>query len=708
MHSPGDAVTYICPMHPEVTQSEPGSCPKCGVALEATVISEQAEFQHELLDLRQRFWGSMVFAIPLFILTMLSHFTAIHVTLIPAWLQFTLATPVTLWGGWPFFKKAAASIWHRHLNMFSLIGLGTGIAYAYSTVVWLWPQWFPLSLSTSGKMANLYFEAAASITVLVLLGQVLELKARVRTQDSLKGLFSLMPKTASKILPDGKDEIVMLAQIQKNDLLRIHPGEKIPIDGVVMEGKSVVDESWLTGEAIPAVKAVGSWVAAGTVNQTGGFILRAERVGDQTLLAQVIQQVALAQRSCAPIQRLADKVSAYFVPFVIGVALMTFVAWSWLVPQQGMRYGLMAAISILIIACPCALGLATPLSIVVGMGRGARAGILIKDAQTLENAEKITRLLVDKTGTLTQGKPVVTAVIPTGDFTQAAILKIAASLERGSEHPLAAAILQAADEANLTLEKVIDFTVVNGQGVCGKIEDLRVALGNAELIQGLAIPVQLNKSIETLRKQANTILYVASGEQVMGLIAVADPIKETTPQALQLLREMGITIEMVTGDHLTTAQAIATVLGIEHISANVSPEQKGLLVKHYQSQGEVVAMAGDGINDAPALAQANVGIAMGTGTEIAMQNAGITLVKGDLLGIVRALQLSQQVMRNIRQNLFLAFVYNAICIPIAAGIFYPWMGFLLNPLLSATAMSLSSVSVIANALRLRRIKLAGT
>jgi len=658
-----------------------------------------------------RFWVSVVLSLPLLALVMgdmLSGQPLRHgiPSRLLAWLQLLLATPVVLWGGWPFFERGWASVVNRSLNMFTLIALGTGVAWAYSVVGAAVPGIFPASFRTHGGEVGLYFEAAAIITTLVLLGQVIELRARSQTSSAIRALLGLAPKTARRIRNDGTEEDVSLDQVQPGDRLRVRPGERIPVDGVVLEGTSAVDESMVTGEPIPVEKTSGSRVTGGTVNGTGGFVMRAERVGSETLLAQIVHMVSEAQRSRAPIQRLADTVSAYFVPTVVVVAEISAVVWGLAGPEPRMAYAIVNAVAVLIIACPCALGLATPMSIMVGTGRGAMAGVLIKNAEALEVLEKVDTLVVDKTGTLTEGKPRLVSIVTAPGHSEADLLRLAASLERGSEHPLAGAIVAGAEERRLTLSVAEDFRSATGKGVLGRVEGRRVALGNRRLMEDLGVSLgDLAKRADALRADGQTVMLVAVDGQAAGLVGVADPIKSSTPEALRLLRESGVRIVMLTGDSRATAEAVARKLGITEVEAEVLPEQKGAVIKRLEAEGRVVAMAGDGINDAPALAQAHVGIAMGTGTDVAMESAGVTLVKGDLRGIARARRLSQGTMRNIRQNLFFAFVYNALGVPIAAGVLYPVFGLLLSPIIASAAMSLSSVSVIANALRLRRLAL---
>jgi P-type Cu+ transporter len=709
--APTTRTEYTCPMHPEVVRSEPGSCPICGMALEPRTVTMEAEANPELGAMTRRFWLSLILTVPLFFLAMAEMIPGRPLRhLLPAgwlrWVQLFLATPVVLWGGWPFFRRGWASIVNRSLNMFTLIAIGTGTAYGYSVVATLFPDIFPDSFRVHGGEVAVYFEAAAVITTLVLLGQVLELRARSQTSSAIKALLGLAPKTARVLRSDGSEEDIPLDQVQPGDRLRVRPGEKVPVDGVVLEGTSAVDESMVTGEAMPAEKTAGSRVIGGTVNGSGGFVMRAERVGSDTLLAQIVRAVSEAQRSRAPIQRLADVVSSYFVPAVVLIALLTFVVWSIVGPEPRMAYALVNAVAVLIIACPCALGLATPMSIMVATGRGATAGVLIKNAEALEVLEKVDTLVVDKTGTLTEGKPRLTAVVALAEANESELLRLTASLERGSEHPLAAAIVTAAQGQGLSLSQAADFRSVTGKGVIGTIDGQTVALGNQHLFEELAIdPGALRDRAEGLRQDGQTVMYIAINSRPAGLIGVADPIKASTVEAIQTLRAEGIRIVMLTGDSRTTAAAVARKLGIDEVEAEVLPEQKGEVVKRLQAQGRVVAMAGDGINDAPALAQAHVGIAMGTGTDIAMESAGVTLVKGDLRGIVRARRLSRSTMRNIRQNLLFAFLYNTLGVPLAAGILYPIFGLLLSPMIASAAMTFSSVSVISNALRLRTLEL---
>ena len=708
---PAPAALYTCPMHPEVVQSQPGACPKCGMALEPQTATAEEEVNPELEDMQRRFWASLALTAPVFFLAMsdlipgqpVQH--ALSARLI-TWIQLALATPVVLWGGWPFFERGWASLVNRSLNMFTLIALGTGTAYVYSLVAALAPGIFPASFRGHGGEVAVYFEAAAVITTLVLLGQVLELKARSRTASAIKALLQLAPKTARRLRADDGEEDVPLEQVEVGDRLRVRPGEKVPVDGVVLEGTSSVDESMVTGEPIPAEKAPGSRVTGGTVNGTGSLVLRAERVGRDTLLARIVQMVSEAQRSRAPIQRLADVVAGYFVPAVVLTAVITFVVWAVAGPEPRLAHALVNAVAVLIIACPCALGLATPMSIMVGTGRGALAGVLIKNAEALEVLEKVDTLVVDKTGTLTEGKPRLTSVVVASGGDEGELVRLAASLERASEHPLAAAIVAGAAERGVTLAEAKEFQSVTGKGVRGMVDARAVALGTRALLEELGVAVGgLAESAEALRRDGQTVVFVAVDGKAAGLVGVADPIKASTPEAIRLLHADGVRLVMLTGDSRTTAEAVARKLGIDQVMAEVLPEQKGEVVKKLQREGRVVAMAGDGVNDAPALAQAQVGIAMGTGTDVAMESAGVTLVKGDLRGIARARRLSRATMRNIRQNLFFAFVYNTLGVPIAAGVLYPFFGLLLSPMIAAAAMTFSSVSVISNALRLRRVAL---
>ena len=707
--APITKVEWTCPMHPEIVRDAPGACPICGMALEPRTVTLE-ETNPELDDMTRRFWWSAGITAPI-LAFMVSEFVPgqpLQRMLPHGWLNWillALASPVVVWGGWPFFVRGWASVVNRHLNMFTLIALGVGAAYAYSVVATLAPGLFPDSFRMMGEVA-VYFEPAAVIVVLVLLGQVLELRARSRTSSAIRNLLSLAPKTARKIEPDGTERDVPLEQVLVGDRLRVRPGERIPVDGVALEGKSTVDESMVTGEPIPVEKTPGSKVTGGTVNATGQFIMEAQRVGGDTLLAQIVRMVSEAQRSRAPIQRLADTVSAWFVPIVIVVAVITFFVWSQLGPEPRLAHALVNAVAVLIIACPCALGLATPMSIMVGTGRGAENGVLIRNAEALEILEKVTTLVVDKTGTLTEGRPKLVTVMPLEPFDDRSLLRLVASLENVSEHPLAAAIVAGARERNVALSEVRDFQSVTGKGVTGIVDSRTVAIGNLRHLESLAIdPGGLRERADSLRREGQTVMFVAVDGQPAGLVGVADPIKETTPEAIEALHRQGVKVVMLTGDNRTTAEAVARSVGIDQIEADVLPDQKAAVVKRLQERGERVAMAGDGVNDAPALAAADVGIAMGTGTDVAIESAGVTLVKGDLRGIVRARRLSKATMSNIRQNLFFAFVYNVLGVPVAAGVLYPFLGLLLSPMIASAAMTFSSVSVIGNALRLRRISL---
>jgi Cu+-exporting ATPase len=699
-----EGAIYTCPMHPQIRQAGPGACPICGMALEPEMPAADAGPNPELADMTRRLWIGLALAIPVMAAEMSGHFGAHWFA--PAasnLIQFAFATPVVLWAGWPFFVRGWQSLVTRNLNMFTLIAMGIGVAYVYSLVATFAPDLFPHEFRPHGGAPAVYFEAASMITVLVLLGQVLELRARDATSGAIRALLDLAPKTARRVNDDGSDGEVALDAVAPGDRLRIRPGDKVPVDGVVLEGHSAVDESMVTGESMPVSKDAGARLIGGTLNTSGSLVMRAEKVGRETMLAQIVQMVAAAQRSRAPIQRLADQVSSWFVPAVIVAALGAFVAWAAFGPEPRFAYGLVAAVSVLIIACPCALGLATPMSIMVGVGRGARLGILIKNAEALERMEKVDTLVIDKTGTLTQGKPKVTAVVPADGFDETQVLQLAASLERGSEHPLAAAIVAVAAERKLTLATVRGFDSPAGKGVIGMVERQRLALGNADYLRELGIDVAaLADKAERLRRDGATAIFLAVNGRPAGLIAIADPIKDTTPEALKLLAAEGLRVVMLTGDNRTTAEAVAKRLGIAEVEAGVLPERKGDVVKRLRQEGRVVAMAGDGVNDAPALAAADVGIAMGTGSDVAIESAGVTLVKGDLTGIARARALSAAAMRNIRQNLFFAFIYNAAGVPIAAGLLYPLFGILLSPVIAAAAMALSSVSVVGNALRLRR------
>ncbi len=709
--APISKTEYVCPMHPEIVQNKPGSCPLCGMALEPRTVTMEEEANPELINMTRRFWIGVGLSLPLLLLAMSDYLPGqpIQQWLAPnlqAWVEFLLATPVVLWGGWPFFVRGWASIVNRSLNMFTLIAIGTGMAYLDSVVAMIAPDLFPESFRGHGGGVARYFEAAAVITTLVLLGQVLELRARSRTSSAIKALLGLAPKTARRMLDDGREEEVPLDRVVPGDRLRVRPGEKIPVDGAVLEGTSAVDESMMTGESIPVEKQPGNRVTGATVNGTGSFVMRAERVGRETLLAQIVRMVSEAQRSRAPIQRLADRVAAYFVPGVVLIAVMTAIVWALIGPEPRLAYALVNAVAVLIIACPCALGLATPMSIMVGTGRGATMGVLIKNAEALELMEKVDTLVVDKTGTLTEGKPRLTVVEPAPGFIESELLRLVAGLERGSEHPLAAAIVAGAEQKGVTPGKTDTFRSLTGKGVIGTVDGRSVALGNGALFKELSIEIGgLAERAEVLRRAGQTVMFVAIDGRPAGLVGVADPIKTTTPDAIRRLRDDGIRIVMLTGDNRTTAEAVARELGLDEVRAEVLPEQKGEIIKRLRAEGRVVAMAGDGINDAPALAEAHVGMAMGTGTDVAMESAGVTLLKGDLGGIVRARRLSRGTMRNIRQNLFFAFIYNALGVPIAAGVLYPVFGWLLSPMIAAAAMSFSSVSVIGNALRLRRLAL---
>jgi Cu+-exporting ATPase len=704
------ASQYTCPMHPEIVRDGPGTCPICGMALEPRTVSLEEEENPELVDMTRRFWISVVLTAPLFLIGMsdflpgrtLERMISMQVL---GWVELALATPVVLWGGWPFFVRAGASIRNRSLNMFTLIGLGVAVAYVYSLIAKLLPGAFPESFRQMG-VVPVYFEAAAVITTLVLLGQVMELRARSRTGAAIKALLGLAPKTARRIREDAIEEDIPLEEVRPGERLRVRPGEKVPVDGVVIEGASAIDESMVTGESIPVEKHAGDRVIGSTVNGTGAFVMRAERVGAETLLARIVQMVAEAQRSRAPIQKLADVVAGYFVPIVIAVAAITFIIWAAVGPEPRMAHALINAVAVLIIACPCALGLATPMSIMVAMGKGATAGVLFKNAEAIEVMRKVDTLVVDKTGTLTEGKPKLISVTTANGWEEQKLLRLAASLERASEHPLAAAIVSGAEERGVELTKVESFDSITGKGVRGKVDGQLVALGNRALLDELQIDAgDLMTKAEALRADGQTVMFVAVDGRSAGLIGVADPIKASTPEAIRQLHEEGIRIVMLTGDSRTTAEAVAKKLNIDEVVAEVLPDQKAEVIKRLQADGGIVAMAGDGINDAPALAQAHVGIAMGTGADVAMESAGVTLVKGDLSGILRARRLSRATMRNIKQNLFWAFAYNTLGVPIGAGILYPFFGLLLSPMLAAAAMSFSSVSVVGNALRLRRVRL---
>ncbi|MHB1381925.1 MAG: copper-transporting P-type ATPase [Thermoleophilia bacterium] len=701
---------YTCPMHPEVRQDHPGNCPKCGMALEPVTVGVEEE-NKELTDMTRRFRISAVLALPAFVLAMVADLVpawlpaglSMHVV---QWIEFVLATPVVLWGGWPFFVRGWNSVRTWNLNMFTLIALGVSVAWIYSVVALLFPQIFPPVMKMHDGRVDVYFEAAAVITALVLLGQVLELRARSRTNVAIQLLLGLAPNTARIVRDDGTEEDIHLEHVQPGDTLRVRPGEKVPVDGVVIEGESNVDESMVTGEPIPVAKSAGEKLIGATVNGTGSLVMRAEKVGADTLLAQIVNMVAEAQRSRAPIQKLADVVAGYFVPAVVGIAIISFIVWGLWGPEPRLAHAIVNAVAVLIIACPCALGLATPIAIMVGTGRGAMSGVLIKNAESLEVMEKVDTLVVDKTGTLTEGKPRLVTVQPAAGFHEDAFLRLVASLERASEHPLAAAIVAGAEKKGVIPVKTEDFESITGKGVTGKVDGHMVAAGNARLLESLGVDMgDLPRQADEQRARGNTVMLVAIDGKAAGLIGVADPIKDSTPEAIRDLHAEGITIVMLTGDSKVTASAVAGELGIDQVHAEVLPEQKGEVIKKLQAEGHIVAMAGDGINDAPALAQAQVGIAMGTGTDVAMESASVTLVKGDLRGIVRARRLSRATMRNIRQNLFFAFIYNSAGVPIAAGLLYPFFGILLSPIIAAAAMSFSSVSVISNSLRLKRARL---
>ena len=705
IYTPQSQTKYTCPMHPEIVSDQPGSCPICGMALEPTTVALTDEENPELVDMRRRFWVSVILAVPVFLLGMSDLIPGISLPRGLSWIQLILTSPVVLWCGWPFFVRAWQSIVNRYLNMFTLIGLGVGVAYVFSVVATIAPGIFPQSFRAHGGGVPVYFESAAVITSLVLFGQVLELKARSKTGAAIKALLGLAPTTARRVRHDGTEEDVALSLVRQKDLLRVRPGEKIPVDGVVLEGHSSIDESMVTGEPIPVEKTESDQVIGGTINESGTFIMRAERVGSETLLAQIVQMVTEAQRSRAPIQRLADLVAAYFVPIVIAISFATFIVWNLIGPEPRLAYALVNAVAVLIIACPCALGLATPMSIMVATGKAAQSGLLFRNAEAIETMRKVDTLIVDKTGTLTEGKPKLARVIPFNSVGDDDILQLSASLERGSEHPLGSAIVAAAQERNLSLTNPASFESFTGKGVSGEVGGRRVSLGNLGFMIDLGVEASdASQQAEQLREQGQTVMFVVVDEALVGLLCVEDPLKQSAAEAIEQLRREGIDIVMLTGDSRTTAQALATQLHIDRVVAEVLPTQKADTVKQLQTEGRVVAMAGDGINDAPALAQADVGIAMGTGTDVAMKSADLTLVKGDLRGIVRARVLSRETMKNIKQNLFFAFVYNSVGVPIAAGILYPVFGILLSPMFAAAAMSFSSVSVITNALRLRRAK----
>ena len=704
------SLQYTCPMHPEIIKNEPGSCPICGMALEP-LIATGVEDNSELKSMTQRFWFSAALALPLFILAMIADMMPTMLpqnlsTKILYWIEFSLATPVVLWGGWPFFVRAWKSVQTWHLNMFTLIALGVSVAWVYSVTALLFPSIFPPQMRSSDGMVHVYFESAAVIVALVLMGQVLELRARSNTNEAIRMLLSLAPSTAMLIHPDGSETEISIEEVKLGDRLHIRPGEKIPVDGVVLEGESHVDESMVTGEPLAVKKTIGTKLIGATINSTGTLVMKAEKIGADTLLSQIIDMVAQAQRSRAPIQKLADIVSSYFVPIVVLISLLTFVIWYLFGPEPKLAYALVSAVAVLIIACPCALGLATPISIMVGTGKGASHGVLIKNAEALEIMEKVSTVIVDKTGTLTEGKPKLVAIETVGHIETNDLLQLVASLEYSSEHPIALAIVEELEKQNIQLVQVENFDSITGQGIRGVVKGYTIVIGNIHLFDSLHIDTRkLKDRAESLREDGATVVLISIDNEISGLIAVADPIKETTQDAIDALHNEGLKVVMITGDNLTTANAVARKLGIDEVHADVLPEDKANIVKTLQEQDEIVAMAGDGINDAPALAQSHVGIAMGTGTDVAMESAGITLIKGDLRGIVKARQLSRATMKNIRQNLFFAFIYNTLGIPIAAGVLYPFFGILLSPMIAATAMSFSSVSVILNALRLKKVTL---
>ena len=702
---------YICPMDPEVLESEPGPCPVCGMALEPRVATAEEETNPELADMSRRFWIGLILTVPVLFLAMSEMIPGQPVAGLisvahSTWVQFWLSTPVVLWCGWPFFQRGWISLLNRSFNMFTLIAMGVGTAYLYSVFATLFPEFFPQTFRGPDGVVPIYFEAAATITILVLLGQVLELHARGRTNSAIKALLGLAPKTARFVKDDGSEEDIPLDRVQPGNRLRVRPGEKIPVDGIVLSGSTSVDESMVTGESIPVEKTQGEPVTGGTVNGTGSIVMKAEHVGSETLLAQIVRMVSEAQRSRAPIQRLADVVASYFVPTVVLVALVTFVVWALFGPEPRMAHALVSSVAVLIIACPCALGLATPMAIMVGSGHGATVGVLIKNAEALEIYEKVDTLVVDKTGTITEGKPTLVSLKALPGQDEAELLRLAGSLERGSEHPLAAAILQAAQEKDLQLSEVGNFRSVTGKGILATVDGNTTALGNQALLDELKIPAgELSSEAESLRQDGQTVMFLAVNGRAVGIIGVTDPIKSSSHDAIRSLHEEGMQIVMLTGDSRTTAQAVARKVGIDDVEAEVTPDQKSEVVKRLQAAGHIVAMAGDGVNDAPALAQAQVGIAMGTGTDVAIESAGMTLLKGDLRGLVRARRLSRGTMRNIRQNLFFAFIYNTLGIPIAAGVLYPIFGLMLSPIIASATMTLSSISVISNALRLRRLEL---
>lgn len=703
-----EGTIYTCPMHPQIRQVGPGTCPICGMALEPEVVTAETGPNPELIDMTRRFWVGLALSVPVVILEMGGHLVGAHAWIdqsLSNWIQLVLATPVVLWAGWPFFVRGWQSILTRNLNMFTLIAMGTGVAWVYSVIASVMPGAFPSTFRAHDGSVAVYFEAAAVITVLVLLGQVLELRAREATSGAIKALLDLAPKTARRVRADGTDEEVPIDVLQVGERLRVRPGEKVPVDGEIIEGRSSLDESMVTGESMPVSKELGAKVIAGTLNRSGSFVMQAEKVGRDTMLSQIVQMVAQAQRSRAPIQRLADQVAGWFVPAVIVVAIAAFAAWAVYGPEPRFAFGLVAAVSVLIIACPCALGLATPMSIMVGVGRGAQAGVLIKNAEALERMERINTLVVDKTGTLTEGKPRVVAIATTFGYSEAEVLRLAASVERASEHPLADAIVNEAKERGVQITNVRDFEAPAGKGARGTVEGRKVLLGNAAFLRSQGVEISgLEAEAERQRGEGATVINMAVDGKLAGILAIADPIKQSTPEALRALAAEGVRVIMLTGDNRTTAQAVARKLGIADVEAEVLPDQKSAVVAKLQEEGGIVAMAGDGVNDAPALAAAEVGIAMGTGTDVAMESAGVTLLKGDLNGIVRARRLSRATMANIRQNLFFAFAYNAAGIPIAAGVLYPAFGLLLSPIVAAAAMALSSVSVVGNALRLRAIR----
>ena len=700
---------YTCPMHPEVRQEGPGSCPICGMALEPETVTAEAPVNHELIDFIRRLWVAAVLTLPVFALEMGGHLTGLAMRIsgqTSNWIQFALATPVVLWAGWPFFQRGWASLRNRSLNMFTLIAIGVGAAWIYSVVAVLAPALFPAAVRRMDGSAPVYFEAAAIITVLVLVGQILELRAREQTSGAIRALLDLAPKTARRLRDDGGDEDVTLDMVAVGDRLRVRPGEKVAVDGEILDGRVTIDESLVTGESMPVTKGVGDKVVAGSLNKTGSFVMRADKVGADTLLAQIVQMVAQAQRSRAPIQRLADKVSGWFVPAVIGIAVLAALVWGLVGPEPRLSYALVAAVSVLIIACPCALGLATPISIMVGVGRGAHAGVLIKNAEALERFEKVDTLVLDKTGTLTEGRPSVTAIRPAAGFDEAELLRLSASLERASEHPLADAVVRAASDRKLALSEASEFDSPVGRGVTGVVDGRRVALGNGRYLGEIGVDVAaLEAEAEALRQDGATAIFVAVDGAAAGVLGIADPVKATTAGAIRDLKAAGLRLVMMTGDNRTTAEAVARRLGIDDVQAEVLPQDKAAVVERLRAEGRIVAMAGDGVNDAPALAAADVGVAMGAGSDVAIESAGVTLLGGDLQGIVRARKLSKAVMSNIRQNLVFAFGYNALGIPVAAGLLYPIFGLLLSPALAALAMALSSVSVIGNALRLRAVRL---